>query len=163
MLTCRVTFSALPHFDEALGLPAYATPGAAGADLRLSLPEAERAAGLTLAPLERVAAPTGLAIAIPEGWEGQVRARSGLALRLGLGLPNAPGTIDSDYRGELKVLLVNLGAAPARLAHGDRIAQLVLAPVARASFGFGSLEETERGAGGFGSTGVSGAAGGAKC
>lgn len=162
MLTCRVALAALAHFDPALGLPAYATAGAAGADLRASFPEAERAAGRTLAPGARALLPTGLALAIPEGWEGQVRPRSGLALRLGLTVANAPGTIDADYRGELMVLLVNLGAEPARIAHGDRIAQLVLAPVARGAFAFGEIGGTARGAGGFGSTGVAGT-GGAPC
>ena len=156
MLSCAVTLSALPHFDPEFGPPAYATAGAAGADLRASFPVAEREAGLTLAPGARALVPTGLAFAIPEGWEGQVRPRSGLALRQGLTVANAPGTIDSDYRGEVMILLVNLGAEPARIAHGDRAAQIVFAPVARAGFAFGAAGATARGAGGFGSTGVKG-------
>lgn len=144
----------LAHHDPALALPDYATAGAAGADLRLCLPDR---GALTLAPLARALAPTGLALAIPEGWEGQVRPRSGLARRLGLTVANAPGTIDADYRGELGVLLVNLGAEAVTLAHGDRIAQLVIAPAPQARFEAAeTLEETARGAGGFGSTGVSG-------
>lgn len=144
----------LPHHDPALPLPAYETAGAAGFDLRACLPEAERASGLTLAPFDRAAAPTGLAVAIPQGYELQVRPRSGLALRHGLSMPNSPGTIDSDYRGEVMVLVVNLGREPVTIRHGDRIAQGVLCPVARAAWVEGPLDETARGAGGFGSTGV---------
>lgn len=152
----EVLFAALAHFDEALALPAYATAGAAGMDLRASLLPADRAAGLALAPLARAVVPTGLAVAIPEGHEGQVRPRSGLALRHGVTVANAPGTIDADYRGELGVLLVNLGAEPVRIGHGERIAQLVIAPVARATARrAGVLPPTARGTGGFGSTGRS--------
>ena len=144
----------LPHHDPALPLPRYETGGAAGADLRACLPEG---GGVTLAPGARAVIPTGLALAIPEGWEGQVRPRSGLARRLGVTVANAPGTVDADYRGELGVLLVNLGAEAAALRHGDRIAQLVIAPVARAAFeAVEALDGTARGSGGFGSTGVSG-------
>jgi dUTP pyrophosphatase len=140
--------------DPAVPLPDYATSGAAGADLRLNLPEAERAGGFTLVPLERRIAPTGLRVEIPPGYEMQIRPRSGLALKLGLSLPNTPGTIDSDYRGPLGVLLINLGTEPIRLAQGERIAQAVVAPVVRARFEAApSLGATERGAGGFGSTG----------
>ena len=110
---------------------------------------------MTLQPGERTAVPTGYVVEIPVGWEGQVRPRSGLALRHGLTVANAPGTIDSDYRGELKVLLVNLGDRPVEIGRGDRIAQLVVAAVARADFREAEeLGTTERGAGGFGSTGV---------
>ena len=110
---------------------------------------------LILAPGERAAVPTGMVLEIPPGYEAQVRPRSGLALRHGITLPNAPGTVDSDYRGELKVLLINLGAEPFTVARGDRIAQLVVAPVARVDFlETRDLSETGRGAGGFGSTGV---------
>jgi dUTP pyrophosphatase len=144
----------LAHFDPALPLPAYETAGAAGMDLRASFPPASRPSGLTLAPGARAAAPTGLRVAIPEGYELQVRPRSGLALTRGLTLVNAPGTVDSDYRGELMVLLVNLGDAPVVVAHGDRIAQAVLAPVVRAVWAEERLDDTPRGAGGFGSTGV---------
>jgi len=144
----------LPHCDPALPLPAYETPGAAGMDLRASLAPADRAAGVTLAPGARAAIPTGLSVAIPADMEMQVRPRSGLALRHGVTVANAPGTIDSDYRGELMVLLVNLGDAPFIVAHGARIAQAVIAPVARAVWREGPLDPTARGAGGFGSTGT---------
>lgn len=139
--------------DESLGLPLYATAGAAGADLRANLPEAGREAGVVLAPGARALVPTGLILAIPEGFEGQVRMRSGLALRHGLWLPNAPGTIDSDYRGPVAVLVANGGDAPVTLRHGDRVAQIVMVPVVQASFSLAPLDATARGAGGFGSTG----------
>lgn len=153
MLTAAITLQPLAHFDAALGAPSYETDGAAGADLRASFPKAERAAGATLAPGERALIPTGLAMEIPGGFEVQIRPRSGLAFRHGLTVANAPGTIDSDYRGEVKVLLVNLGDAPVAIAHGDRVAQMVVAPVTRADFAFGAVGDTARGAGGFGSTG----------
>lgn len=137
----------LPH-GEGLPLPAYQSDGAAGLDL-------VSAVDLTLEPLARFAVPTGISVAVPEGYEGQVRPRSGLALNHGLTVANAPGTIDSDYRGELKVILVNLGASPVAIHRGMRVAQLVLAPVARASLQVvTSLDDTARGAGGFGSTGL---------
>lgn len=140
--------------DTALGLPAYATAGAAGADIRANLPEAERAGGLTLAPMQRRVVPTGFRLEIPAGFEVQIRPRSGLALRHGITLPNTPGTIDSDYRGPLGVLLVNLGAEPYTVAHGERIAQMVVAPVMRADFAVvPALGASARGEGGFGSTG----------
>lgn len=140
--------------DTAIGLPAYATAGAAGADLRANLPAAQRAAGLTLAPMARAIVPTGLRIEIPEGFEVQIRPRSGLALRHGITLPNSPGTIDSDYRGPLGVLLVNLGPAPYVVAHGARVAQMIVAPVVQAGFTLVSeLSPSVRGANGFGSTG----------
>ena len=136
----------LPHFGE-LELPAYATEGAAGMDV-------VAAEDVTLAPGGRHAVATGLAIAIPPGFEIQVRPRSGLALKHGISVPNTPGTIDSDYRGELKVILINHGAAPFEVRRGDRIAQLVIAPVVRACWlKVDELDETARGAGGFGSTG----------
>lgn len=141
--------------DRALGLPSYATAGAAGADIRANLPEDMRAVGLVLAPMERRIVPTGIRVEIPAGFEIQVRPRSGLALKHGITLPNTPGTIDSDYRGPLGVLLVNLGAEPYRIAHGDRIAQLVVAPVVQARFEAAeALSGSARGAGGFGSTGT---------
>jgi len=144
----------LAHFDRALPLPAYATPGAAGLDLRACLAPHERAEGVPLPSLGRFLAPTGLALAIPQGFEGQVRPRSGLAARDGVTVLNSPGTIDSDFRGEIGVLLVNLGAATVRVTHGARIAQLVIAPVARARLEDAeALADTPRGAGGFGSTG----------
>jgi dUTP pyrophosphatase len=129
--------------------PEYKSPGSAGADLRAHI-----ASPIDLAPGERAAVPTGLRIELPEGYEAQVRPRSGLALEKGITCLNSPGTVDSDYRGEVKVILVNLGTASATIAPGDRIAQLVVAPVSRASFEAASaLAPTERGAGGFGSTG----------
>ena len=130
-----------------LDLPRYETEGAAGLDLRADEP-------FSLAPGERRLVPTGLALEIPPGHEGQVRPRSGLAVRHGIALVNAPGTIDSDYRGEVQVVLVNLGQAPVTFARGDRIAQLVIAPVTRAEVVLvEELNATGRGAGGFGSTG----------
>jgi dUTP pyrophosphatase len=142
-----IALQRLPH-GEGLPTPAYATPGAAGMDV-------VSAEDLTLAPGGRHAVATGFAMAIPEGYEVQVRPRSGLALKHGITCLNTPGTIDSDYRGEVKVILANLGDAPFLIARGDRIAQLVPAPVQRAVFvAVDSLDETVRGAGGFGSTGV---------
>jgi dUTP pyrophosphatase len=130
-----------------LELPRYETDGAAGLDLRADEP-------VTLAPGERRLVPTGLALEIPPGHEGQVRPRSGLAVRHGVGMVNAPGTIDSDYRGEVGVVLVNHGQAPVSFARGDRIAQLVIAPVARAELALAEdLSGSARGGGGFGSTG----------
>jgi dUTP pyrophosphatase len=140
--------------DPAVPLPAYESAGAAGADLRANLAEECRAHGLALAPGARALVPTGLRVAVPAGWEMQVRPRSGLALKHGVTLANAPGTVDADYRGPLGVILVNLGAEPYTIAHGERIAQAVLAPVAQVDFEPAeALDETARGAGGFGSTG----------
>lgn len=154
-MSARITLAWEEGADRDLALPHYATAGAAGADIRANLPVALRATGLTLAPLERRVVPTGLTIALPEGYEAQVRPRSGLALRHGISLPNTPGTIDADYRGPLGVLLINLGTEPYTIRHGDRIAQLVVAPVVQATFALGEVSaETGRGAGGFGSTGV---------
>jgi len=138
----------LPH-AEGLPLPEYATAGSAGADLRSA--EAE---DVELPPGGRMAVATGLVLEIPDGYEAQVRPRSGLALHHGLTVVNAPGTIDADYRGEVKVLLINLGAEPAVVRRGDRIAQLVVAPVTRAVFrDTAELAARDRGADGFGSTG----------
>jgi dUTP pyrophosphatase len=132
---------------EPLELPRYQTAGSAGMDLRADEP-------VDLAPGERRLVPTGIAVAIPPGWEGQVRPRSGLALKLGLGIANAPGTIDSDYRGEVGVILVNWGQERVRLPRGERIAQLVLAQVTQGSLAeVAVLPGTGRGGGGFGSTG----------
>ncbi|MCA3740401.1 dUTP diphosphatase [Phenylobacterium sp.] len=140
----------LPHNPD-LPLPAYETAGAAGMDLRAAVPEK---APLVLRPGARTAVPTGLAFALPEGFEAQVRPRSGLALKSGVTVANAPGTIDADYRGELKVLLVNLGEEDFVIRRGDRVAQLVIAPVVQAAWReVGDLDATARGAGGFGSTG----------
>ena len=136
----------LPHGDG-LPLPAYASAHAAGLDL-------VAAESLTLEPGQRRAVATGFAIAIPHGWEVQVRPRSGLALKHGLSVLNTPGTVDSDYRGEVKVILANLGGEPFEIVRGERIAQLVPAPVQRARFEeVDDLDETARGGGGFGSTG----------
>lgn len=140
--------------DRNLPLPRYETAGSAGADLRANLAPGDRAAGITLAPMQRLVVATGLRLEIPAGFEVQIRPRSGLALRHGITLPNTPGTIDSDYRGPLGVALVNLGAEPFVIAHGDRIAQMIVAPVMQAQFEVvEALSDTERGAGGFGSTG----------
>lgn len=142
--------------DPSVGLPSYATDGAAGADLRANLGADVRDTGLKLAPMQRVVVPTGLHMEIPEGFEVQLRPRSGLALKHGLTLINTPGTIDSDYRGLVGVLMVNLGSEAATIQHGDRIAQMVVAPVVQARFSrVDSLTDTARGTGGFGSTGVS--------
>jgi dUTP pyrophosphatase len=144
-----VTVLRLPGGAD-LPLPAYMSAGAAGADVVAALD-----APLTLAPGERALIPTGFALEVPAGWEVQVRPRSGLAFKHGVTVLNAPGTIDSDYRGPVAVLLVNLGADPFTIARGDRIAQLIVAPVARAAFGeAAALAASDRGAGGFGSTGL---------
>ena len=144
----RVRLLRLPH-GKGLPLPSPATPGAAGCDLAAAVETA-----LELAPGERQRVPTGFAIAVPAGYEAQVRPRSGLALRHGIVVPNAPGTIDSDYRGELQVILMNTAAEPFVIRRGDRIAQLVVAPVVQATFDeVDQLDPTDRGAGGFGHTG----------
>ena len=135
--------------DSGHGPPRYETPQSAGMDLRAHLPEA-----IDLAPGERVLVPTGLRLQIPSGYEGQVRPRSGLALKRGITVLNAPGTIDADYRGEVGVLLVNLSGEAQRIEPGERVAQLVIARVTRASWDeVEELDESERGRGGFGSTG----------
>ena len=140
--------------DRTLPLPAYETPGSAGADIRANLPADRRDDGITLAPMQRLIVPTGIRVEIPPGYEMQVRPRSGLALNHGITLPNTPGTIDSDYRGPLGVALVNLSDQPYIIRHGDRIAQIIIAPVLQAGFEVvEKLSETSRGAGGFGSTG----------
>ena len=144
----NIAIQVLPH-GEGLELPKYQTRGAAGMDIRAAVEEP-----VVLAPLQRVAIPTGIKMAIPEGFEVQVRPRSGLAFRHGISIPNSPGTIDSDYRGEIKVLLINLGAEPFVVTRGMRIAQLVVAAVTQAELHIvDNLDDTERGAGGFGSTG----------
>lgn len=140
--------------DRDIPLPAYETDGSSGADIRANFPMDERESGITLGPLERRIIPTGLRVEIPAGYEMQIRPRSGLALRHGISLPNTPGTIDSDYRGPLGVLLVNLGRDPYTVHHGDRIAQMIVAPVVRAGFVLvETLDDSLRGEGGFGSTG----------
>ncbi len=145
----------LGHFDLELPLPAYETAGAAGMDLRASLQPDDRASGIKLPSQGRVLVPTGLAMAIPPGFEGQIRPRSGLAARHGITQLNTPGTVDSDYRGEVMVLLVNLGSETFVIRHGERIAQMVVAPVMQARLAWAdALPDTARGAGGFGSTGA---------
>jgi dUTP pyrophosphatase len=149
-MTVTVRVAPLPHF-QGLALPAYETADAAGMDLRAAV---EEGAPLTLAPGARAMAPTGLTIALPPGYEAQVRPRSGLAAKHGITCLNSPGTIDADYRGEVKVILINLGQEPFVIKRGERIAQMVIAPVTRAELKVVSeLDETKRGAGGFGSTG----------
>jgi dUTP pyrophosphatase len=140
--------------DRDLPLPAYETAGAAGADIRANLTFDMRDAGFVLQPMQRAIVPTGFRVEIPLGYEMQIRPRSGLAVKHGISLPNTPGTIDSDYRGPLGVALINLGADAYVIRHGDRIAQMIVAPVVQALFEVvDSLSGTERGEGGFGSTG----------
>lgn len=138
----------LPHGKD-LPLPAYATPESAGCDLLAAIPD-----NLVLAPLERKLIPTGIAITLPDGFEAQVRPRSGLALKHGITVLNTPGTIDADYRGEIGVILINLSTEPFTITRGMRIAQMVLAPVTQTQWQLAeTLEPTARGEGGFGSTG----------
>ncbi|MBW3624573.1 MAG: dUTP diphosphatase [Armatimonadetes bacterium] len=149
-LTVQIKIERMAHAAD-LPLPTYATPGAAGMDLHAALNEP-----ITLALGERNRIPTGLKIALPLGYEAQIRPRSGLAAKQGVTCLNTPGTVDADYRGEIQVILINLGQEPVTFKHGDRIAQMVIAPVTLAQWEEGPVEEdTERGAGGFGHTGVS--------
>jgi dUTP pyrophosphatase len=151
-MAIEVRLKRLSHFDTELPLPSYETLWAAGADIRACLGPGEE---MVIKPGERVLIPTGLAMEIPQGYEIQVRPRSGLSLKTGLLIVNSPGTIDSDYRGELKVIMGNLGQNDEIIKHGDRVAQLLVAPVVQAKFEVvDELTETKRGAGGFGSTGV---------
>ncbi|MDX2274431.1 MAG: dUTP diphosphatase [Hyphomonadaceae bacterium] len=146
----RVQIAPLPHF-EGLALPAYETALSAGMDLRAAVPEGE---AMVLAPGARALVPTGLTMALPAGFEAQIRPRSGLAFKHGVTCLNTPGTIDADYRGEVKVLLINLGQEPFTISRGERIAQMLIAPVTQAAWDVvATLSETQRGAGGFGSTG----------
>lgn len=150
MTDITVSVRPLPHF-EGLDLPAYETLGAAGMDVRAAIPEGQT---ITLAPGQRDMVPTGLSVAIPQGYEIQMRPRSGLAAKHGITCLNSPGTIDSDYRGELKVILINHGTEPFIIKRGERIGQMVLAPVTRIVWqAVDNLDETDRGSGGFGSTG----------
>jgi dUTP pyrophosphatase len=149
MINVQIVF--LDHYDQNFTLPNYETPGAAGMDVRAMLPDKGE---FIIQPFERALIPTGLKLAIPEGYELQIRPRSGLSLKTGLMVVNSPGTIDSDYRGELKIILGNLGKNSETIRHGDRIAQMIFAPVQKATFQIVSdLDSTSRGAGGFGSTG----------
>lgn len=151
MILIRVMYDA--GADWAVPLPVYETLGAAGADLRANLPDRGT---VVLQPGARALVPTGLRLEIPQGYEVQIRPRSGLALKHGITLPNAPGTIDSDYRGPLGVIVMNAGHVEFEIAHGDRIAQMVVAPVLQARFELvEALSDTARGSGGFGSTGQS--------
>lgn len=146
-----IKFTWTDEADQTLGLPQYETSGAAGADLRANIPERS----VLLAPLQRALVPTGFHMQIPQGYEVQIRPRSGLALKHGITLVNSPGTIDSDYRGPVGVILLNCGQVPFEITHGMRIAQMVVAPVVQATFSFAErLDDTGRGAGGFGSTGA---------
>ena len=139
----------LPNFPAHFDLPAYATAGSAAVDLRNAGPDIE------LAPMQRMLVPTGLAIALPHGYEAQVRPRSGLSLKRGIGLVNSPGTIDSDYRGELLIPVINFDTTSQRIEHGERVAQLIVAPVSRVAWRVvEALPETDRSSGGFGSTGT---------
>ncbi len=150
MSAIEVRITRLTHGDD-LPLPSYQTAHAAGLDLLAAVPAMDP---VILAPGERSLVPTGIAIALPEGYEAQVRPRSGLAVRHGLTILNSPGTIDADYRGEIQVVLANLGNAPVTITRGMRVAQLVVAPVVRAQIlEVASLDKTQRGSGGFGSTG----------
>lgn len=149
MVTVRVEW--MEDADQSFGLPTYETSGAAGADIRAIFTDNQ---SVTLQPGARALIPTGLRIAGPEGYEVQLRPRSGLALKHGITLPNSPGTIDSDYRGPLGVIVQNGGDAPFEITHGMRIAQMVVAPVVQATFDIGPLDDTVRGAAGFGSTGT---------
>ncbi|MDG1406244.1 MAG: dUTP diphosphatase [Octadecabacter sp.] len=149
MVTVRVEW--MEDADQSFGLPTYETSGAAGADIRAIFTDNQ---SVTLQPGARALIPTGLRIAAPEGYEVQLRPRSGLALKYGITLPNSPGTIDSDYRGPLGVIVQNGGDAPFEITHGMRIAQMVVAPVVQATFDIGPLDDTVRGAAGFGSTGT---------
>ncbi len=149
MKPVRVALKILPHAAD-LPRPSYATASSAGVDLAAAIE-----GDLALAPGERKAVPTGIALALPDGYEGQIRPRSGLALKHGLTVLNSPGTIDADYRGEIQIILANLGGETVVLERGQRIAQLVVAPVSRVAFGeVAALPESGRGAGGFGSTGA---------
>lgn len=142
-------FRKLPHGSD-LPLPSYESDAAAGMDLRAAVQET-----MTLKPGARMLVPTGLQLAIPQGYEAQIRPRSGLAYKQGITMLNSPGTIDSDYRGEVKVLAINHGSEPFTISHGDRIAQMVIAPVSQAVIKeVETLDETERNEGGFGSTGI---------
>ena len=154
-MSLGIRISWLESADRSLPLPSYSTPGSAGVDLRANLAADKRQAGLVVSPFERVNVPLGFRMEIPAGFEAQIRPRSGLALRFGLSVFNSPGTIDSDYRGEVGVLLANFGKTEQTVRHGERIAQMVFARVANVRFEEAdALSESIRGQGGFGSTGL---------
>lgn len=153
MINVQITFT--DGADETLPLPEYETPQSAGMDLRANLPEHTRETGMIIAAGKRALISTGLSIAIPAGYEAQIRPRSGLALKQGISIPNTPGTIDADYRGPLGVILINHDDTDFHITHGDRIAQIIFAPVIQATWDVVDvLDDTERGRGGFGSTGI---------
>jgi len=154
MVNIKVSIMRVMGSDPDIALPAYETIGAVGMDLRANFKDDLRVSGITLQAGQRALIPTGLAIALPNGFEAQIRPRSGLALKKGVSIVNSPGTIDWDYRGEISVVIINHGAGPFDINHGDRIAQMVFAPVTRAMFlVVDKLDDTTRGAGGYGSTG----------
>lgn len=156
MTNIKVSIMHVAGSDPDVALPAYETTGAVGMDLRVNFKDDLRISGLTLEAGQRALIPTGIAIALPNGYEAQIRPRSGLALKKGVSIVNSPGTVDWDYRGEISVVIINHGAGPFDIIHGDRIAQMVFAPVTRAMFlVVDKLDETQRGAGGYGSTGQS--------
>lgn len=153
-MTPEVSFCVCDGADPTVDLPSYASAGAAGADIRANLAPEDRQGGVWLEPGQRLLVPTGFMMALPSGFEAQIRPRSGLALKDGVTVANAPGTIDSDYRGPVGVILINLGTQRFHIIHGQRIAQMVIAAVTRARFQVAkSLDNTARGTGGFGSTG----------
>ncbi len=154
MSAVQIQVLRLAGHDPRLALPRHETDGAAGLDLRACLAPADQEQGLVVAPMGRVLVPTGLTFVLPDGHEGQIRPRSGLAVRHGITVLNAPGTIDCDYRGEVKVALINLGAENYRVCHGDRIAQLIVAPYCKVTLvEVAETAATARASGGFGSTG----------
>jgi len=154
MTNIKISIMRVKGSDNKIALPAYETIGAVGMDLRANFKDDLRVSGITLNSGQRALIPTGLAIALPNGYEAQIRPRSGLALKKGVSIVNSPGTIDWDYRGEIGIVIINHGAGPFDIMHGDRIAQMVFAPVTRALFSVvDKLDKTTRGSGSYGSTG----------
>ncbi|MBE9476701.1 MAG: dUTP diphosphatase [Proteobacteria bacterium] len=154
MTNIKISIMRVVGSDAKIPLPAYETIGAVGMDLRANFKDDLRISGITLGSGQRALIPTGLALALPHGYEAQIRPRSGLALKKGVSIVNSPGTVDWDYRGEVGVVIINHGAGPFDIIHGDRIAQMVFAPVTRAMFSVVDvLDETKRGSGSYGSTG----------
>ena len=153
-MTKNVSIQYLPDTDSNFPVPEYQTAGSSGLDIRAYLPSADRTNGISLLPLRRALISSGFRVEIPDGYEGQIRARSGLALKFGVTLANGVGTIDSDYRGGLSVILLNLGSAPFIVKHGQRIAQLVIAKYSRVQINIvEDMSETDRNESGYGSTG----------